>query len=191
MLVSANHASSNLDEVLACFKRYGWFTSSMPFVLGSVAWGTLHLFGVRSLPWSMKSYLNTIDCFHRLISHSGHRDFIENHPKSKKSKSKFINLSVDVTIKKISFQICGTQFLQLRREAWSNQDFNGFERVTSRFRIHAHTNWASKPLMSNSRFISYITSAMSCSFRILPSGVLCQNGSQDLPWTSNPERSKH
>ena len=37
-----------------------------------------------------------------------------------------------------------TQFLQLRREAWKIQDFNGV--WTSRFRCDALTNWAMKPL---------------------------------------------
>ena len=39
-----------------------------------------------------------------------------------------------------------TQFLQLHKETWKIQDFNGFEPVTSRYRCDALTNWAIKPL---------------------------------------------
>ena len=35
-------------------------------------------------------------------------------------------------------------FLQLHREAWQIQDFNGFEPVTSGYRCNALTNWAMK-----------------------------------------------
>ena len=38
-----------------------------------------------------------------------------------------------------------TQFLQLRKEVWKIQDFNGFEPVTSRYRRDALTNWGMKP----------------------------------------------
>ena len=45
-----------------------------------------------------------------------------------------------------AMKLWSSQFLQLRREAWKIQDFNGVWNVTSWYRRDALTSWAMKPL---------------------------------------------
>ena len=56
------------------------------------------------------------------------------------------NCTYDTEMKKWSSQLW-TQFMQLRKEAWTKfRTSTGFEPVTSRLSVRCSTNWAMKPL---------------------------------------------